>query len=101
MGLDQHVRAASNLLASLSVAKNSLENDKVENADGEFLQESFWEKKPLPFSLQSQNCGTPPSSDSHLIVTAKQDYSSEMLFAGYVYFHVLFKPEDRIDENLF
>lgn len=94
--------AVSNLLASFSVAKNSLENDKVKNADGEFFPESLGGggRKSIPFSLQSLNCGTPPASDSCFVVTAEQNYSSEMLFTGFVYFQGLFKPYDRVDANL-
>lgn len=36
-------------LGSRSVAKSFLENDKVKNAEGEFLWEGFWGKNETPF----------------------------------------------------
>ena len=43
------VSCLPDLLGSRSVAKSFLENDKVKNAEGEFLWEGFWEKNETPF----------------------------------------------------
>lgn len=48
-----------NLLGSLSVAKSFLENDKVKNAEEEFLWESFWGKNETLFLTKSELWNSP------------------------------------------
>lgn len=58
-----------NLVDSFSIAQNSLENDRLKNAEGEYFRGSCWEIKHSFFPSESEL----QASDSCLVVIAEQN----------------------------
>lgn len=60
---------------SFYVAHNSLENNKIKNAAGEFFRSSSWEIKHLFFLIKSEL----QAADSRFIVIAEQNLMAVLI----------------------